>query len=106
RLQPVFVDIDERTHNTNPQLVKKLISKKTRLMILTHMWGQPCDMDAFIALKNGYNLKIIEDCAMATGATYKGQKVEASPMPVSSALEKPRRFARLEEGCCVSMIQK
>lgn len=75
RLKPVFVDIDERTHNTNPQLVKKLISKKTRLLILTHMWGQPCDMDAFTKIKNAYDLKVIEDCAMATGATYKGQKV-------------------------------
>ena len=75
RLKPVFVDIDEKTHNINPQLVRKLISKKTRLLILTHMWGQPCDMDAFMALKSEYGLKIIEDCAMAAGATYKGQKV-------------------------------
>jgi len=39
------------------------------------MWGQPCDMDAFTALKKDYDLKIIEDCAMAAGASYRGQKV-------------------------------
>ncbi len=73
-LKPVFVDIEENTHNINPQLVKRLITKKTQLLILTHMWGQPCDMDAFIKLKGEHNLKIIEDCAMSAGATYKGQK--------------------------------
>ncbi len=75
RLKPVFVDIDPKTHNTNPSLVKQCISEKTRLMVLTHMWGQACDMDAFMTLKEEYGLKIIEDCAMAAGAVYKGKKV-------------------------------
>ncbi len=75
RLKPVFVDIDEKTHNIDPHLVRKSVSEKTRLLILTHMWGQPCDMAAFTALKKEYDLKIIEDCAMAAGATYQGRKV-------------------------------
>ena len=75
KLKPVFVDIDEQTHNTNPQRVRELISNKTRLLILTHMWGQPCEMTAFSALRDEYGLKIIEDCAMAAGASYEGRKV-------------------------------
>jgi len=74
-LKPVFVDIDERTFNTLPEAVEKYITKKTRLIILTHMWGQPCQMDGFAKIREKYGLKIIEDCAMACGAEYAGIKV-------------------------------
>ncbi len=74
RLKPVFVDIDEGTFNIDPREVKKVINKNTKVLILTHMWGQPCDMDPFLELKKEFGIKVIEDCAMACGATYKGRQ--------------------------------
>lgn len=75
RLKPVFVDIDESTYNITPAMVKNNITKKTKLLIITHMWGQPCEMDNFLNIKREFGIKIIEDCAMASGATYNNKKV-------------------------------
>jgi dTDP-4-amino-4,6-dideoxygalactose transaminase len=74
-LKPVFADIDPSTFNIDPVQVRKAISKNTRALILTHMWGQACDMAAFMDLKREFDLKVIEDCAMACGATYAGAQV-------------------------------
>jgi len=74
KLKPVFVDINENSFNLDPHLVRKSITKNTKLLIVTHMWGQSSDMDAFISLKDEFGLKIIEDCAMACGSSYKGKK--------------------------------
>jgi perosamine synthetase len=74
-LKPVFVDIDEHTYNIDPKAVRKAINKNTKVIILTHMWGQPCNMNFFLGLKKEFGLKIIEDCAMACGATYENKKV-------------------------------
>ena len=73
-LKPVFVDIEETTFNTAPESVEKLITPNTKLIILTHMWGQPCRMDGFMKMREKHGLKIIEDCAMACGAEYEGKK--------------------------------
>lgn len=75
RLKPVFVDIDEHTCNIDPQATKRVINKNTKLIILTHMWGQACEMGHFMDLKKRFDIKIIEDCAMACGATYINKKV-------------------------------
>lgn len=74
RLNPVCVDIDEKTFNIDHDQVEKYINKKTRLLILTHMWGQPCAFDRFLEIKRKYGIKIIEDCAMACGAVYQDKK--------------------------------
>jgi len=75
RLKPIFVDIDESTYNITPAIVKNNITKETKLLIVTHMWGQPCEMDSFLNIKREFGIKIIEDCAMASGATYNNEKV-------------------------------
>lgn len=75
KLKPIFVDVDENTNNLDPSLVKKSITKNTKLLILTHMWGQSSDIGAFMDLKKDFDLKIIEDCAMACGSSYKEKKV-------------------------------
>ena len=74
-LNPVFVDIDECTCNITPAMVRDRITKKTKLLIITHMWGQPCEMKGFLDIREEFGLKVIEDCAMASGATYNNQKV-------------------------------
>jgi len=73
-LKPVFCDINENTYNIDPESVEKVLSSDTKLLILTHMWGQMCKMGAFMELKQKYDLKIIEDCAMAAGAEYLNRK--------------------------------
>jgi perosamine synthetase len=72
--KPVFVDIDENTYNTNPEAVRAKINEQTKLLILTYMWGQPCDMPGFMKLKQDCNITIIEDCAMACGAEFSEKK--------------------------------
>ena len=74
-LQPVFVDIDTKTYNLDPKCMEKMIDKDTVAVMPVHLFGQPCEMDSIVDIANKYNLKIIEDCAEAHFATYKGKKV-------------------------------
>lgn len=71
---PVLCDADE-TGNINPNLIEKLITPKTKAIIVTHMWGIPCDMDAITAIAKKHNLLLFEDCSHAHGARYKGKLV-------------------------------
>lgn len=73
--KPVFVDIDPKTYNIDVAKIKKKISKKTKAIIPVHLYGQPCDMDEIMALARKHHLKVIEDCAQALGARYRGEKV-------------------------------
>jgi len=72
---PVFADVDRDSQNITPETVAPLITDKTRAIILVHLAGWPCDMDGFKALVAGKNIKLIEDCAQAHGAQYKGRPV-------------------------------
>ncbi len=73
--KPIFIDIDKGTYNITPQAVREKVNDRTRILILTHMWGQSCDMEGFMKLKKDCNIMIIEDCAMACGAEFNGEKV-------------------------------
>lgn len=70
---PVFIDIDEATFTINPSLIEERITDRTRAIVPVHLYGQCADMDAILAIASKYNLKVIEDCAQAHGALYKGQ---------------------------------
>lgn len=72
---PVFVDIDPKTYNINPAKIKLKITEKTKAILPVHLYGQPADMDLILELGKKYSLTIIEDCAQALGAEYKGKKV-------------------------------
>jgi len=72
---PVFADVDRDSQNITPETVAPLITDKTRAIICVHLAGWPCDMDGFKALVKGRNIKLIEDCAQAHGAKYKGRPV-------------------------------
>lgn len=72
---PVFVEPDIRTYNINPELIESAITDHTRAIMPVHLYGQACDMDPIMDIARKYGLKVIEDCAQAHGATYKGQKV-------------------------------
>lgn len=72
---PVFADVDPLTFNMTPAALAKVITPKTVAIVPTHVWGLPCDMDEIIAIAKAHNALIIEDCAHAMGATYKGRNV-------------------------------
>ena len=71
---PVFVDIEPKTYNIDPQLIEKKITKRTKAIMHVNLYGQCVDMDPIIAIAKKRGLKIIEDNAQAIGATYKGRK--------------------------------
>lgn len=73
-LTPVFVDVDPKTFNLNPKLIEKNITKKTGAILATHIYGQPSDLDSILKIARKNNLYVIEDCAHACGAEYKGKK--------------------------------
>ena len=70
---PIFVDVDHKTFNMNPELIEPLITKKTKAIIPVHLFGQCCDMDPIMEIAKRHGLKVIEDAAQSIGATYKGQ---------------------------------
>lgn len=71
---PVFVDIDEKTYNIDPNLIEEKITKKTKAIIAVSLYGQPCDIDALEQFKIKHSkLKIIIDGAQSFGSTYKGK---------------------------------
>jgi len=72
---PVFADIVTDTFNIDPGKVEEKITSKTKAIIPVHLFGHPADMDPICALAAKYNIRVIEDCAQAFGATYKGKKV-------------------------------
>jgi len=72
---PVFTDVDSDTQNITPETVTAVITPKTRAVLCVHLAGWPCDMDGMMALADERGLFVIEDCAQAHGATYKGKPV-------------------------------
>lgn len=72
---PVFVEPDIRTFNINPELIEFAITERTKAIMPVHLYGQPCDMDPVMKIAKKYNLFVVEDCAQAHGATYKGKKI-------------------------------
>lgn len=72
---PIPVDIEPDTWNINPALLESLITEKTKAIMVVHLFGHPVDMDPVIEIAKKHNLYVIEDCAEAHGATYKGRKV-------------------------------
>ena len=73
--RPVFVDIERETLNINPREIEKVITKKTRAILVVHLMGKPADMDTICQMAKKYNLYVIEDAAEAHGARYKGRNV-------------------------------
>ena len=72
---PIFVEPDIRTFNINPNNIEEAITEKTKAIMPVHLYGQACDMDPIMEIAKKHNLYVIEDCAQAHGATYKGKVI-------------------------------
>ncbi|MBL7197201.1 MAG: DegT/DnrJ/EryC1/StrS family aminotransferase [Candidatus Omnitrophica bacterium] len=74
KLEPVLVDIESDSFNINSDLIEEKITNKTKVIIATHLFGLPCNIEKIIKIAIKYDLKVIEDCAHACGAEYNGKK--------------------------------
>ncbi|NSW91439.1 MAG: DegT/DnrJ/EryC1/StrS family aminotransferase [Firmicutes bacterium] len=72
---PVFVDIEDDTHNIDPKKIEEAITPRTRAIIPVHIGGRACNMDEIMDIATRHNLYVIEDCAHAHGSEWKGKRV-------------------------------
>jgi|YNPMSStandDraft_2_1061718.scaffolds.fasta_scaffold00025_20 perosamine synthetase len=74
---PVFCDVDERTFNLDPASLEDILKREKNIkgVVVVHLYGLPCDMEAILALKKRYGFFLLEDCAQAHGALYRGKWV-------------------------------
>ncbi len=73
--RPVFVDIEEASFNMDVSQIESRITPKTKAIMPVHLYGQACDMDVIMEIARRHKLSVIEDCAQAMGAEFKGRKV-------------------------------
>ncbi|MBW7888688.1 MAG: DegT/DnrJ/EryC1/StrS family aminotransferase [Bacteroidetes bacterium] len=73
RLKPVLIEPDIQTYNINPQKIEEAITKKTKAIMVVHLYGKACEMDTVTTLARKYHLEVIEDCAQSHGAMFKGK---------------------------------
>jgi len=72
---PIFADVDLSSQNITPDSIRSVITDKTKAIVCVHLAGWPCDMNEIMAIANELDLYVIEDCAQAHGAKYKGNPV-------------------------------
>lgn len=75
--RPVFADVDRESGNVTAESIERVLTNRTKAIIPVHLGGWPCEMEAIMQLANSRGIKVIEDCAQAHGATYKGSAVGA-----------------------------
>jgi len=75
RATPVFADVSFDSQNISAESISKVLTEKTKAIVCVHLAGWPCDMDPIMRLAEQHNLYVIEDCAQAHGAKYKGRSV-------------------------------
>lgn len=71
--RPVMADVDRDSQNLTADTIRPLITPRTKAIVAVHLAGWPCEMDEIMDLAREYGLKVIEDCAQAQGARYKGR---------------------------------
>ncbi|HOO76271.1 MAG TPA: DegT/DnrJ/EryC1/StrS family aminotransferase [bacterium] len=93
--KPVFIDIDPRTYNLNPELIEPAVTSRTRAIIPVHLYGQCADMDPILDTASRHGIPVIEDAAQAIGARYRGRR--AGSMGVMGCFS---FFPSKNLGCC------
>lgn len=71
---PIWVDVDPRTYNIDPELLEAAITKRTKAIMVVHLYGQPADMDRVLEIAERQGLPVIEDACQSHGARYKGRR--------------------------------
>ncbi len=99
---PVPVEPDERTYNINPLLIEQAITARTKVILPVHLYGQPCDMDAIMAIAKRHGLLVLEDGAQAHGAEYKGRKIGAHGDMVTWSFYPGKNLGALGDGGAIT----
>lgn len=99
---PRFCDVDPRTYNVTAESIERCISPRTRAIMVTHLFGNPCEMDAIVALANKHQLPIIEDCAQAFLSEYHGKVVGSIGDIGCFSLQQGKHITTGEGGMVVS----
>ncbi|KPP97292.1 MAG: putative pyridoxal phosphate-dependent enzyme apparently involved in regulation of cell wall biogen [Bacteroidetes bacterium HLUCCA01] len=95
---PVFVDIDLETLNLNPALIEEAITDSTTGILATHVFGNPCDIDAIQAIADKHGLKVIYDAAHCFGTKYKGKSVFSYGDVSTTSFHATKLFHTIEGG--------
>jgi len=98
---PVFADVEKLSHTISATDIEAKISDKTRAIIVVHLYGEVCDMGAILDVAKRHSLLVIEDCAQAHGATYKGKKVGTVGDIGAFSFCQSKTFTTGGEGGCV-----
>lgn len=99
---PVFADVDPLTYNVTAATIAKKITRRTRAVIVTHLFGNTCDMDPIVDLCKQKNIKLIEDAAQAFGATYNGKPVGTMGDIGAFSLQQTKHMTAGEGGMVVA----
>ncbi|QVL31134.1 DegT/DnrJ/EryC1/StrS family aminotransferase [Telmatocola sphagniphila] len=99
---PVFCDVDPRTGNVTDDSIAACLSERTKAIVVTHLFGNPCDMTAIMTLAKSKNLPVIEDCAQAFEATHNGQKIGTFGDLAAFSLQQGKHITTGEGGLVVT----
>ena len=100
---PVFCDVDPVTLNVTPETIEARISDRTKAIIVTHLFGSPCDMTGIMQLADSKGIPVIEDCAQAFLAEHRGRKVGAFGAAGCFSLQQGKHVTTGEGGLVVSI---
>lgn len=100
--KPVFVDIDANTLNIDPSKIEEKITENTTAILATHVYGNPCDVDAIDAIAKKHNLKVIYDGAHAFGVTYKGRSIFEYGDITTTSFHATKLFHTIEGGAVIT----
>ncbi|HUP77045.1 MAG TPA: DegT/DnrJ/EryC1/StrS family aminotransferase, partial [Pirellula sp.] len=100
---PRFVDVDPRTYNVTAETIEKCITPRTRAIMVTHLFGNPCEMDAIMGVATKHNLPVIEDCAQSFLAEYKSRLVGSIGDIGCYSLQQGKHISTGEGGVVVSV---
>lgn len=103
---PIFVEPEIETYNINPALIENKINKNTKAIIAVHLQGRPADMDAINNIARKNELFLIEDCAQAHGAKYKGKKVGTLSDAAAWSFYPGKNLGAFGDGGCVTTNNK
>ncbi|NRA16455.1 MAG: DegT/DnrJ/EryC1/StrS family aminotransferase [Oceanospirillaceae bacterium] len=101
-LIPVLVEPDINNYNLDPSLIEQKITRKTKAILTVHLYGQVSCMDEINIIAKKYSLKVIEDCAQAHGAIYKGKKVGSIGDAASFSFYPCKNLGALGDGGAVT----
>ena len=99
--EPVFADIDPKSHNIDMDQVEAAVTSRTKAIIPVHMCGLPCDMDKLYAVAAKHSLRVVEDAAQAIGSQWEGKRIGSFGDFVSFSFQVNKNIMTAEGGCLV-----